>query len=126
MNTNSITLTNLKKAVADYKAYNTSPDRSLHAHLILDRSTGELWCNVHTDENTVTVYDDKAIINLGTIVDEWALDQYATKKHIYSAAKIAKYARNEILAYATGKQTCDYDRDVPAYIWHTEREGNQA
>lgn len=118
MDINNIILSNVQEALDEYKAYNSIQNSTIHGDLMLDRDTGKLWCNVHINEGDITIYHDNAIINLGAIVDELELGPYTSRKHIYSAIKIIKYAINEIIAYSLGKETCRYKDGVAIYTWY--------
>lgn len=59
---------NEAKAIKALKEYNLANkgDPAKYGHLMLDRSTGEVWCDVFCDlgRNSVTHYKNEAIIDL--------------------------------------------------------------
>lgn len=57
-------ITGYEKALKEYREWK-SIDRRYYASIMLDRYTGEVWCDTFTDCNSWEEYDDPAIINMG-------------------------------------------------------------
>lgn len=57
-------ITGYDKASKEYRDW-ISRDRSYCATIMLDRDTGEVWCDTFIDSNSWEEYYDPAIANLG-------------------------------------------------------------
>ena len=87
-------LEGLKKAVGDYQRANKGGYYSSeYGYLMLDRSTGELWTDYFYSigHNSWKEYEDKAIINLGQIIEN--------DEEKVSMATVKAYALDEIRKY---------------------------
>lgn len=83
-------ISNVKKAVEDYRSANGhGPYSSNRGVLMLDRASGKVWTDEFIDTRSYIIYDDEDIIELGSVIH---LHGFAiTEKSVtYYAAKYMK------------------------------------
>lgn len=75
-------ITGVKEAVETYKRANGGGYYRSYVVLMINRSTGHVWCDEFADENSWIEYNDSAIVNIlmsGRAISEQSVTEEAEK-----------------------------------------------
>jgi hypothetical protein len=86
-----IKITGIKTAIGDYNNWINRDWRRV-AKIMLDKSTGEIWCDCFSDRNTWKLYLDKDIVSLSGYIFNYGTGEKLTMQRLkeYAVALLSE------------------------------------